>query len=147
MLIATRNELFRMTPGTAGPPVRCFRTSGIVAVAEGSSADVIATDTGDVTVLERDGSSRRLGVVPEPVACLLILADSPVAVLVGTDEGARLYTVTEQGTRPVAAFDALDCRSAWHTPWGGPPAVRSLADTPDGWVYADIHVDASLRTR
>ena len=31
-------------------------------------------------------------------------------------------------------------------PWGGPPAVRTLAKTQDGFCYADIHVGSIMRS-
>ena len=68
-------------------------------------------------------------------------------MLIGTTP-AHVYRLADDG-RPaarIAPFDALDCRDGWHTPWGGPPAVRSLADTPDGTVYADIHVGSIMRS-
>ncbi|MGH2688516.1 MAG: WD40/YVTN/BNR-like repeat-containing protein, partial [Actinomycetota bacterium] len=33
-----------------------------------------------------------------------------------------------------------------YTPWGGPPATRSLSVGPDGVVYANVHVGGILRS-
>ena len=46
----------------------------------------------------------------------------------------------------VAAFDRIPERSEWSTPWGGPPDVRSLAVSPGGAIYADIHVGWIVRS-
>ena len=44
------------------------------------------------------------------------------------------------------SFAALECRDSWHTPWGGPAALRSLACNGGDWVYADIHVGSIMRS-
>ena len=84
--------------------------------------------------------------VGEPITAVLPFAERPLDVLFGT-EGAHLYRFREEsGATRVQAFDALSCRDDWHTPWGGPPAVRSLAATPGSYVYADIHVGSIMRS-
>ena len=44
------------------------------------------------------------------------------------------------------AFETVDGRSSWFTPWGGPPEVRSLAVQPDGTVFANVHVGGVPRS-
>ena len=49
---------------------------------------------------------------------LLVMTDDPLSALVGVEE-ARLLMVDGDGIQGwVEAFDALSCRSQWHTPWG-----------------------------
>ena len=45
----------------------------------------------------------------------------------------------------VESFATLAVRDEWYTPWGGPPAVRSLAGSGAD-VYADIHVGSIMRS-
>ena len=45
---------------------------------------------------------------------------------------------------PVAAFDDAESRSAWYTPWGGPPATRSISERGDD-VYVNVHVGGNIR--
>jgi hypothetical protein len=81
--------------------------------------------------------------LPAPTAtCLLPVGDG---ALVGTDDG-RLMRVAAAGTEPVTSFDEAPGRERWHTPWGGPAAVRSLAAAPDGTLYANVHVGGILRS-
>ncbi|HEV7888505.1 MAG TPA: hypothetical protein VGO92_13175 [Acidimicrobiales bacterium] len=48
---------------------------------------------------------------------------------------------------PVAAFEEAPTRSRWYTPWGGPPAVRTIAVAPDtGVLYVNVHVGGILRS-
>ena len=72
-------------------------------------------------------------------------------VLVGT-EGAylrRLDGDTRLGNEalaPVAGFDQAEGREHWFTPWGGPPATRSMVRGEDGALYANVHVGGVLRS-
>jgi hypothetical protein len=64
------------------------------------------------------------------------------AVLVGTAEG-HLVRVEDGVAGTVGGFDTVDGRSAWHTPWGGPADVRSMA-LGDDVVYVNVHVGGIL---
>lgn len=59
-------------------------------------------------------------------------------VLVGTSE-ARLLRVTGRTLEPVAAFDRIEGRDDWYTPWGGPPDTRSMSNWDDD-IYVNVHV-------
>jgi hypothetical protein len=73
------------------------------------------------------------------------LADTRAGVIVGTSE-AHLSRVAGEGLERVAAFDTVEGRSEWFTPWGGPPDTRSI--TEDGSaVYANVHVGGIVRSR
>jgi photosystem II stability/assembly factor-like uncharacterized protein len=58
-----------------------------------------------------------------------------------------MYRINEEGpAKRIKTFDDLEVRSQWYTPWGGPAAVRSMASTTNGSVYADIHVGSIMRS-
>ena len=65
-------------------------------------------------------------------------------VLVGSSE-ARLFRIIGDGLQPVVPFDQAEGRSAWYTPWGGPPDTRSIAEWDEA-VYVNVHVGGILRT-
>jgi hypothetical protein len=73
--------------------------------------------------------------------CLAFMKDD---VLVGSSE-ARLFRVVGEGIEPVAAFDRVEGRSRWYTPWGGPPDTRSISEWHEA-VYVNVHVGGILRT-
>ncbi|HWC32999.1 MAG TPA: hypothetical protein VG709_07715 [Actinomycetota bacterium] len=75
--------------------------------------------------------------------CILPLGDG---TLVGTS-AARLLRLRDRDLEPVAAFDRVPGRDAWHTPWGGPPDTRSLARDAEGTVYVNVHVGGIVRSR
>ncbi len=66
------------------------------------------------------------------------------AIHVGTSE-ARLFRLEANALEPVASFDAVEGRSAWYTPWGGPPDTRSFSEWGDD-VYVSVHVGGILHT-
>lgn len=78
-------------------------------------------------------------------AGLLCAADAPGGLLFGT-EGAHLRRVGPHGLEPLPGFDATPGRDGWHTPWGGPPDVRSLAVTEHNVLLANVHVGGIARS-
>ncbi|MFP4551980.1 MAG: WD40/YVTN/BNR-like repeat-containing protein [Spirochaetales bacterium] len=61
-------------------------------------------------------------------------------LLIGT-EGAHLYRLAE-GSSPVLdrSFEENPDRPNWLTPWGGPPAVRSMSMDAGDALYVNVHV-------
>ena len=145
MLIGTNQSVYRLNPGDAEPTV--VYSDGLVrCVAEGDTIDVIAlTDKSILTGKNGEWTAHETGITGS-IESLLILCEEPLKLLIGT-EPPQLYELN--GAGPAVRneqFAQLDCRDGWHTPWGGPAAVRSMAMTPDGSVYADIHVGSIMRS-
>jgi len=65
-------------------------------------------------------------------------------VLVGSSQ-ARLFRIVGESLEPLAPFDRAEGRTTWHTPWGGPPDTRSLANWDDD-IYVNVHVGGILRS-
>ncbi|MGC9453663.1 MAG: WD40/YVTN/BNR-like repeat-containing protein [Phycisphaerae bacterium] len=125
-------------------PREVLSGESIRAVAAGAGIVVVALEGGKLVVM---GDQKRTvdTQIAEPIESLLIVDGREAEVLIGTGD-ARLYRLRGDAVQPNRNFDDLGCRQTWHTPWGGPPAVRSMAGTPDGWVYADIHVGSIMRS-
>jgi hypothetical protein len=73
------------------------------------------------------------------------IADTRAGCIVGTSE-AHLYRVVDEGLERVEAFERVDGRDGWYTPWGGPPDTRSLTEDVDA-VFVNVHVGGIVRTR
>ena len=56
------------------------------------------------------------------------------------------YNSIDRNWELVTNLSALDVAKGWYTPWGGPPAVRSIAPANGDGLYLDIHVGGILRT-
>jgi photosystem II stability/assembly factor-like uncharacterized protein len=54
--------------------------------------------------------------------------------------------LTADRLEPVKSFEHVEGREKWYTPWGGPPDTRSLSRSPDGSLYANVHVGGILRS-
>lgn len=81
---------------------------------------------------------------PPAGAVLQCVAPGPDRVWVGADS-ARLYYLDTGELVEEEKFTEAPGRDAWHTPWGGPPDVRSLSVGPDGALYVNVHVGGILR--
>jgi hypothetical protein len=95
------------------------------------------------TMLRRDpdGSWTELASGSE-LTCLLVGEDD---VLVGMDP-ARLLRLEGGSLEPVSSFDDTPGHESWHTPWGGPPAVRSMARDQAGRLHVNVHVGGIPRS-
>lgn len=93
-----------------------------------------------------DGLVRNGQVVaaPPPGAVLHCVAPGSGRVWVGADS-ARLSYLDDGELVEDESFARAPGRDAWHTPWGGPPDVRSLSVGPDGVLYVNVHVGGILR--
>ncbi len=147
MLIATSGAVFGLQAnGTTSEPSSLWE-GDVSCIAEQNGTQVISTSSGEV-LLRGDGEARSMGLLSDvSIESLLILETDPVTVLAGTEPPHVYRLVDRQSPERIAAFDRLECREEWYTPWGGPAAVRSFAVTSDGWVYADIHVGSVMRSR
>lgn len=67
------------------------------------------------------------------------------SLFVGTEE-AHLYALEGNALTLVDAFEQAPTRDTWFTPWGGPPAVRTISGDPDGRLYVNVHVGGILRS-
>jgi hypothetical protein len=78
---------------------------------------------------------------------LACLTPTSHGVFAGTEEAHLLRLVGDDGTlAPVEAFGTVDGRETWFTPWGGPPAVRSIAEDLAGRLHANVHVGGIPRS-
>lgn len=78
---------------------------------------------------------------------IVCLADTSAGVLAGTEEAHLLRLVGDDGVlAPVEAFETVVGRETWFTPWGGPPAVRSIAQDLAGRLHANVHVGGIPRS-
>ena len=148
MLISTEKAVYSMqSNGSQSKPSCLYEGGDIAHIEEGTHHHIIALRNSEIIVFE-EGEMRHLSSgIEESITSIAILQETPIDLLIGT-EPPRIYRLTNDNSRAKrnSSFDALKVRDSWYTPWGGPPAVRSLAFTRDGWVYADIHVGSIMRS-
>lgn len=118
---------------------------GVLAVAGGTEilASAQLGSAGDAAVEAEDGAWRQLASLPVRQArCLLAVPDG---LLIGTTE-AHLMRLSASGLEPVQGFERIAGRDEWFTPWGGPPATRTLSAGAAGELYANVHVGGIPRS-
>ena len=145
MLILTEDAVFLADEAAPDPePVRVLDEAA-AAGAAANGGGVAALQNGEVARVARDGAERMESGIGDEICCLHLLAADPLVLLIGT-EPPHLYRMERgQPARRVESFATLAVREEWYTPWGGPPAVRSLAGC-GAEVYADIHVGSIMRS-
>lgn len=146
MLIATAAQVFLADEAGHGEPVPLRGVEAPAAIDESANLAVAWLRGGQVILLRPGIEALRLTTdLAAEVRCLRLLREEPLVMLVGTDP-ARVYRVTGDGSaEPLAGFDRVEGHQSWTTPWGGPAAVRCLADG-GGCLYADIHVGSIARS-
>lgn len=118
---------------------------------EGEVVSCLARDGDDLLALVGGHSLWRLG--PDGGASEIASAEDRLncigvfdrEVLVGASD-ARLLELAGDELRRNEGFEGAPGRAEWFTPWGGPPDVRSLAQSSGGDIYANVHVGGILRS-
>ncbi|MEP7054264.1 MAG: hypothetical protein ABI912_03360 [Actinomycetota bacterium] len=140
VLAATEDGLYLLTDDdepellAAGPMLQVVATDeGSIALAEG----------GTLWSIDDDGAAEldELGI--DSPTCLLLDGDD---IWIGT-ETARLFIVRGPEVKVVKAFDEVEGRDAWYTPWGAPAAIRSMDIDDEGVMYVGAHVGGILLSR
>jgi hypothetical protein len=137
LLIGTREGLFALAGGEPRPePSFGAREVAALAVREGAAWALAGRNA--IVRREPDGTWKDVARSELEIVCL---AETSQGVLAGTEEAHLLRLVGDDGTlAPVEAFETVEGRETWYTPWGGPPAVRSIAQDLAGRLHANVHV-------
>lgn len=116
-------------------------------IVSGARINHIARDTSGWWAVDGKGRVHHEGdlvaVLPEGVVPLCV-QPTPETVWVGADR-ARLYALNGGEIEEDEFFATAPGRDSWHTPWGGPAAVRSMTIDADHTLYINIHVGGIIR--
>jgi hypothetical protein len=146
MIISTKTSVYFIeSDGSEQYPKLLLDGVDVRRIVEGEKRIVIALTDGNIILLG-DEEKRINSGIKDRIDSLCFVNENPLDLLMGTTP-PYLYRASEEETaKRIETFDKLKVREQWYTPWGGPPAVRSLASTKDGWIYADIHVGSIMRS-
>jgi hypothetical protein len=97
------------------------------------------------SLMRRDPSGEWGTVASSDDLELECVAVSDEGVFVGTEE-AHLLRLDGADLNRDDGFERVEGREKWYTPWGGPPAVRSLAVDLAGRLHANVHVGGIPRS-
>ena len=142
LLVGTSSGLFAAT-GAGLEPDAGFGPRGVTALsADGAAAWAIAERR---TLARRESDGSWTDIARSADLDLDCVLRTEADVLVGTDE-AHLLRLEANALARVEAFESVPGRDQWYTPWGGPPAVRSLAADLAGRLHANVHVGGIPRS-
>jgi hypothetical protein len=140
--IGTGSGLWRLD-GDSATALETFAGRAVTAVTV-DGATTWALVGGNSLWRERDGVwAEHAAIEGAPATCLAPSADG---LLIGTEQ-AHLGRLDGARVRRVDAFEAVDGRRDWYTPWGDPAAVRSIAVAREGVIYVNVHVGGVVRSR
>jgi hypothetical protein len=143
LLIGTREGLFALAGGEPRPEAS-FEAREVAALAVREGAAWAVAGHNAIVRREPDGTWTDVAKSELEIVCL---AETSHGVLAGTEEAHLLRLVGDDGTlAPVEAFETVEGRESWYTPWGGPPAVRSIAQDLAGRLHANVHVGGIPRS-
>jgi hypothetical protein len=97
------------------------------------------------SLLRRDATGAWTEVRSRGADELTCVVASEHGVFVGTEE-AHVLRLDGDDLVPVDGFERVEGRGEWYTPWGGPPAVRSLAADRADRLHANVHVGGIPRS-
>jgi hypothetical protein len=143
LVVGTVKGLYELEMDSSEPRADQGRLAEREVVALAVEGDTLWALDGGTTVLRRepDGSWTEVAGGSE-LTCLLPGEDG---LLVGM-EPARLLRLEGGSPEPVPSFDQTPGHQSWHTPWGGPPAVRSMARDRAGRLHVNVHVGGIPRS-
>ncbi|MEE9163264.1 MAG: sialidase family protein [Thermoplasmata archaeon] len=125
-------------------PVRDIPFQGAPSVGDARERKIAIIVNRSQVWTRREGEWRRELTTDWALQCIRWTSDG--RLLVGTEK-ARVGWVNDGPLQFSPSFDEVPERPLWNTPFGAPPAVRSLAVGAEGTLYADIHVGWIVRSR
>ena len=147
MLFSTNNSLYNIAPNKSSTPQKLLTDLDIRRITRAENKYIVALSEGSIIINHKEKDKIQETEINERIDSLLIIKNDPLELLIGCTPPNLYRFIEDEGpAKPVSSFQELSARNQWYTPWGGPPAVRSLAKTSDDWVYADIHVGSIMRS-
>jgi hypothetical protein len=122
------------------------RAVSALAVGDGGERWALADAT---EVLRGEDGGRWTRVAGGDGVELTCLLPVEARLLIGAEEASLLElegNVAGGSLERVSSFDRAPGRQRWYTPWGGPPAVRSMARDRAGRLHVNVHVGGIPRS-
>jgi hypothetical protein len=142
IFIGTASGLVTLA-GDTSRPVEALAGRSVTALAVDGPRTWAVVD-GSALWEQRDGAwTQQAAIEALAATCLAVTRDG---LLVGTEQ-AHLFRWTGDRLARVDAFETMESRDAWYTPWGDPADVRSLAVAVDGTLHVNVHVGGVARSR
>jgi hypothetical protein len=142
LLIGTSQGLFGLAGGEPRPDAS-FGTREVSAVDVREEGTWAVAERHAIVRRDREGAWAEVARSELELVCV---AATSQGLFVGTEEAHLLRLGDDDGLDPIEALEAVEGRGTWFTPWGGPPAVRSIAQDLAGRLHANVHVGGIPRS-
>src|SRR5262249_58278973 len=142
IFVGTSSGLWRLE-GETWNAVEAFAARAVTALAVDGPTMWAVVDGSTLWQSDGDRWTTRTAIEGLPATCVAPTRD---ALLVGTEQ-AHLLRLDRGGLARVEAFETVDARETWYTPWGDPADVRSIAVARDGAIHVNVHVGGVARSR
>jgi len=136
LLVATRDGLIDLGSGAM-----LLEGHGVNGAARAGDVVWALTDHREVHRIA-GGSTTSVAVLDDGRASVLVVHDGQVWL--GGDE-ARVWRLDQQRIVESTSFASSPTHERWSTPWGGPPAIFSMASHGTD-LFVSVHVGGILRT-
>jgi hypothetical protein len=144
--VGTTGGLFEVDPGAEPPKPTLMDALGegeVTSLAPSDDALWAIMDHQTIVTATDSGAWREVATSGAPTWTSLLLGSR--GVLVGTEE-AHLLELRDGEPVRIEPFELAEGREGWYTPWGGPPAVRSMTEDLAGRVHVNVHVGGIPRS-
>ncbi|MCZ6679408.1 MAG: sialidase family protein [Candidatus Poribacteria bacterium] len=150
ILMSTKNGIYNWNESSQALKLWALKGKDVRQIAASNDGTLVAYDDADSVwrSSDRGKSWTQIGAssIDEEITVLFV-HPTRGDIYLGT-EPTKLYRYSgvDEDWELVSDLSALDVAKEWYTPWGGPPAVRSIAPANGDGLYLDIHVGGILRT-
>jgi hypothetical protein len=150
ILVSTRNGIYGWDESSQTLNLNALEGKDIRQVAARSDGTLVAHDAEESIWVSSNQGKSWDGIADSPInEEITVLFVHPIDgdIYFGTEPPKIYrYNCINEHWELVIDLSTLDIAKTWYTPWGGPPAVRSVAPANREGLYLNIHVGGILRT-
>ena len=150
ILISTRNGIYSWDESSQTLNLNALEGKDIRQVAVTLNGTLVAYDAEESIWVSGNQGKSWNQIVDSPInEEITVLFVHPIdSVIYFGTEPPKIYRYNciNEHWELVTDLSTLDIAKTWYTPWGGPPAVRSIAPAYQKGLYVNIHVGGILRT-
>ena len=141
--VPTDRLIVATSRGLTAPGGELETLDGLAVTALHSTPDVAWVVVGGRHLHRLEGLHRMLVASLDDVVATCVVEHGGDVFVGGAEAG--LWRLDGSELEPVESFREAPTRERWHTPWGGPPDVYSMASNGDD-LYVSVHVGGILRS-
>jgi len=120
-----------------------FRGREVTALTAHNGTTWVLLDGRELARRNGDEEWQPIATIDGPLATCV--SATKAGVFVGTLE-AHLFRLRDHQLDAIDAFEQVEGRETWYTPWGAPADARTISGDANGGVYVNVHVGGIVRS-